>query len=74
MEDREVININSRVIDMQAIEFESIIEDHSIPVPESVILKNGLPVRVIVLFDEVKQSASKSKAVTVQSPPLAKGG
>jgi hypothetical protein len=47
---------------MQAIEFESIIENRFIPVPESARLTSGLPVRVIVLFDEVKQSASKSKA------------
>jgi len=37
---------------MQAIEFESIIKNHSIPMPESVMLASGLPVRVVVLFDE----------------------
>jgi len=48
---------------MQAIEFESVIrDDHSIPMPESVILANGLPVRVVVLFDQINKSQSISKA------------
>ena len=37
---------------MQAIEFDSIIENRFIPVPESVRLTSGLSVRVVVLFDE----------------------
>lgn len=41
---------------MQAIEFQSIIKNRSIPMPESVMLTNGLPVRVVVLFDEPEAS------------------
>lgn len=47
---------------MQAIEFQSIIKNRSIPMPESVMLTNGLPVRVVVLFDEPEASQLIGKA------------
>lgn len=47
---------------MQAVQFESIIRNHSIPVPESVMLSSGLPVRVVVLFDETNTFQSISEA------------
>jgi antitoxin ChpS len=71
MEDREVININSRVIDMQVIEFDSIIENRFIPVPESVRLTSGLPVRVVVLFsDQPKYALSELLAQCDFSQPM----
>lgn len=47
---------------MQAIEFKSIVKNHSIPMLESVMLTNGLPVRVVVSFDESETSKLIGKA------------
>jgi hypothetical protein len=56
---------------MQAIEFESIMQDHSIPVPESVTLTKGLPVRVVVLFsDQPKYALSELLAQCDFSQPM----
>jgi len=38
---------------MQAIEFESIIEDQSIPLPKSPALPHGQAVRVVVMYEQV---------------------
>lgn len=43
---------------MQAIEFESIINNHTIPVPDSVTLASGTPVRVVVIFGEARADPS----------------
>lgn len=37
---------------MQAIEFKSVVKAHFIPLPEPVVLASGLPVRVVVMYDE----------------------
>lgn len=53
---------------MQAIEFNSIIKNQSIPMPESVMLASGLPVRVVVLFNE----PDKSSLTTCADPEIAR--
>lgn len=37
---------------MQAIEFDTIVQSHSIPLPAPVSLAPGLPVRVVVMYEE----------------------
>lgn len=37
---------------MQAIEFDTIVQAHSIPLPAPVVLAPGLPVRVVVMYEE----------------------
>lgn len=37
---------------MQAIEFESIVQDQTIPLPTPGVLSPGQPVRVVVMFEE----------------------
>ncbi|MCC8991101.1 MAG: hypothetical protein LM514_00520 [Streptococcus sp.] len=53
---------------MQVIEFNSIVKNQSIPVPESVTLDSGLLVRVVVLFDE----PDKSSLTTCTDPEIAR--
>ena len=37
---------------MQAIEFDTVVQAHSIPLPAPVALAAGLPVRVVVMYEE----------------------
>lgn len=37
---------------MQAIEFDTVVQAHSIPLPAPVALAPGLPVRVVVMYEE----------------------
>ncbi len=37
---------------MQAIEFDTVVQAHSIPLPIPVMLAPGLPVRVVVMYEE----------------------
>lgn len=37
---------------MQPIEFDTVIQAHSIPLPSPVMLAPGLPVRVVVMYEE----------------------
>lgn len=37
---------------MQAIEFDTVVHAHSIPLPAPVTLASGLPVRVVVMYEE----------------------
>jgi len=37
---------------MQAIEFDTVVQAHSIPLPAPVTLASGLPVRVVVMYEE----------------------
>ncbi len=37
---------------MQAIEFDSVVQDEAIPLPEPAILVSGTQVRVVVMFEE----------------------
>jgi hypothetical protein len=37
---------------MQAIEFDTIVQAHSIPLPAPVVLAAGLPMRVVVMYEE----------------------
>ncbi len=37
---------------MQAIEFDTVVQAHSIPLPTPVALASGLPVRVVVMYEE----------------------
>ena len=38
---------------MQAIEFDSTVQDQAIPLPTAGMLSPGQPVRVVVMFDEL---------------------
>jgi hypothetical protein len=52
---------------MQAIEFNAIVRSHFIPLPEPLRLKPGLPVRVVVMYEEPTDSvvdAKKSDAIS----------
>ena len=42
---------------MQAIEFESVVEDQSIRLPAAGVLSPGQPVRVVVMYEEEATSA-----------------
>ncbi|EXJ14562.1 hypothetical protein [Imhoffiella purpurea] len=51
---------------MQAIEFETLVQDQSIPLPESTTLSTGQRVRVVVMFDsatKVDQPAADDDAL-----------
>lgn len=48
---------------MQAIEFESVIGEHSIALPAQSALQPGQPVRVVVMYEPVKQKLSAALAV-----------
>lgn len=51
---------------MQAIEFETLVQDRSIQLPESTTLSTGQRVRVVVMFEstaEVEQPASDEDAL-----------
>lgn len=37
---------------MLAIEFDTVVQAHSIPLPAPVTLAHGLPVRVVVMYEE----------------------
>ncbi|MDP2783619.1 MAG: hypothetical protein Q8O38_03345 [Sulfurimicrobium sp.] len=37
---------------MLAIEFDTVVQAHSIPLPARVVLAPGLPVRVVVMYEE----------------------
>lgn len=37
---------------MQAIEFDTVVQAHSLPLPAPVVLAPGLPVRVVVMYEE----------------------
>ncbi|SBT09723.1 conserved hypothetical protein [Candidatus Accumulibacter aalborgensis] len=37
---------------MQAIEFDSVVQNAAIPLPEPSLLASGMPVRVVVMFEE----------------------
>lgn len=52
---------------MQAIEFDTIVQAHSIPLPAPVALATGLPVRVVVMYEESgvpTVSASQEDAIS----------
>ena len=44
---------------MQAIEFESTVQDQAIPLPTAGMLSPGQPVRVVVMFDELAPKQSR---------------
>ena len=46
---------------MQAIEFESIIQDQSIPLPKSPMLPPGQAVRVVVMYEQVAPAEASEK-------------
>lgn len=46
---------------MQAIEFESVVQDQAIALPAPVVLRPGQPVRVVVMFEETGAVASPPK-------------
>lgn len=46
---------------MQAIEFNSVVKAHFIPLPEPFALKSGLPVRVVVMYEEPADSVAEAK-------------
>ena len=47
---------------MQAIEFESIVQDQAIPLPAPGVLNSGQPVRVVVMFEEKLAMEAQQKA------------
>lgn len=51
---------------MQAIGFDTIIQAHSIPLPAPVALASGLPVRVVVMYED----AGTPTAVTSQGDAI----
>ena len=51
---------------MQAIEFESVVQDQAIPLPNSAALSPGQPVRVVVMYEptpDVDQPAPDDDAI-----------
>ena len=46
---------------MQAIEFESVVEDQSIRLPAAGVLSPGQPVRVVVMFEESAAAVSSPR-------------
>lgn len=45
---------------MHAIEFDSVVQNAAIPLPESALLASGMPVRVVVMFEEKPAANSAS--------------
>lgn len=52
---------------MQAIEFESVVEDQSIRLPAAGVLSPGQPVRVVVMYEEAEAANSRSPRADVIS-------
>lgn len=52
---------------MQAIEFETVVRDQVIPLPEPGVVSPGQPVRVVVMFEQkaVASSSAKPDAISV---------
>lgn len=52
---------------MQAIEFDAVVQAHSIPLPAPVALAPGMPVRVVVMYEETgvpPAGASQADAIS----------
>lgn len=45
---------------MQAIEFDTVVQAHSIPLPAPVALAPGLPVRVVVMYEEAGDQPARA--------------
>lgn len=57
---------------MQAIEFESIVQDQAIPLPAPGVLSPGQPVRVVVMFEEKQIVEAQQKAQQAADEAMAR--